>query len=342
MHHASEDERFMRQALALAVKGPAVDPNPRVGAVVVADGVVVGTGWHAGAGTPHAEVVALREAADAARGATIYITLEPCNHTGRTGPCAEAIIEAGIGRVVFASADPGVASGGGAETLRAAGVEVVGGVLAEDADLLNPDWAFSLRHGRPRVTWKYAATLDGRVAAADGTSQWITGPQARADVGRERARRGAVLVGTGTVLADDPHLTARDVDGTLLDRQPLRVVMGLRETSPEARVFDDAAETISLRTRDVREALSTLQERGIRSVWLEGGPTLAAAFWRADCIDDVIAWLGPKLLGDGLVAVTDLGVGTIADAIDLRTMDVRTMGPDVRWHLRVHRPGEEA
>lgn len=340
MTHTPEDEHFMRRALELAAKGPLVDPNPRVGALVVAAGEVVGSGWHRGAGTPHAEIHALADAGDAARGATVYVTLEPCNHTGRTGPCAQALIAAGVARVVYGSADPGATSGGGAATLRAAGVRVEPGVLSGATGWLNSDWEFATRRGRPRVTWKYAATLDGRVAAADGTSKWITGAEARADVGRARSRHGAVLVGTGTILADDSHLAARDIAGNPLEHQPLRVVMGTRDLPADARVFDDAAETLVLRTHDVAAALGALHDRGIHSVWLEGGPTLAAAFWRAGCVDDVIAWLGPKLLGAGQAAVTDLGVGTIDDAIVLHTVDVRSMGADVRWHLRVARPGD--
>ncbi len=212
------DVALVRRALSLAVLGPEVDPNPRVGAVVLdRDGAVVGEGFHRGAGSPHAEVEALAQAAGRARGGTVYVTLEPCNHTGRTGPCAQALVDAGVRRVVHAQADPGAASGGGADTLRAAGVEVVGGVLAEEALALNQAWTFAVVHGRPRVTWKFAATLDGRSAAADGSSAWITGPLARADVHDLRAGCGAVLVGTGTVLADDPHLTVRRPDGSLPD-----------------------------------------------------------------------------------------------------------------------------
>ncbi|WP_123092456.1 bifunctional diaminohydroxyphosphoribosylaminopyrimidine deaminase/5-amino-6-(5-phosphoribosylamino)uracil reductase RibD [Janibacter melonis] len=334
-----DDERWVRRALELAQRGPAVDPNPQVGAVLVADGPdgpqVVGEGWHHGAGTAHAEVVALDAAGERARGATAYVSLEPCAHTGRTGPCTEALLAAGVARVVHASSDPGAGSGGGAQVLRDAGVEVRGGVLADEADALVRDWRFAIVHGRPRVTWKYASTLDGRVAAADGTSRWITGREARVDVGRARAQHGAVLVGVGTVLADDPQLTARDADGELLPRQPLRVVLGHRLVPRGARVLDGDAPTLHLPTHDVRAALAELHARGVRSVWLEGGPTVAAAFWRAGCVDDVIAYLAPALLGAGPSALGDLGVTTITQARRLRTEGVRLVGDDVRIDLSV-------
>ena len=343
MGTTADDATWMRRALELAALGPTVDPNPRVGCVVVATGEgglteVVGEGWHEGAGTPHAEVVALDRAGERAKGATAYVTLEPCSHTGRTGPCTERLLAAGVSRVVHAAADPGATSGGGAARLRAAGVPVEGGLLADEALELVHDWHIATTLGRPRVTWKYAATLDGRLAATDGTSRWITGPAARAEVGRERARHGAVLTSTGTALADDPHLTARAADGSLLPHQPLRVVMGERPLPDGARVLDDAAPSLRLTTRDVHAALAAVHERQIRSVWLECGPALAAAFWRAGCVDDVVAYVAPALLGTGTAAVGDLGITTIADAHRLITRAVRQVGDDVRIDLRVERP----
>ena len=327
----ARDTALVRRALELAVLGPLADPNPRVGAVIVdRDGAVVGEGHHRGAGTPHAEVDALARAGERARGGTAYVSLEPCNHTGRTGPCARALLEAGVARVVHAQSDPGALTGGGADTLRAAGVEVVGGVLMDEALALNRAWTFAIVHGRPMVTWKFAATLDGRSAAADGSSAWNTGPLARADVHDLRAECDAVLVGTGTVLADDPHLTVRHADGTLRGRQPLRVVMGLRPPPPTARVLDAAAPTLLLPTRDPAEALAALFGRETRHVWLEGGPTLAAAFLRAGLVDEVVTYLAPALLGSGPAAVGDLGIPSIDRTLRLTVRDVRTLGPDIR------------
>ena len=325
------DELAMRAALQLAARGPAADPNPRVGAVVLDEaGEVVGRGFHRGAGTPHAEVVALAEAGPAARGGMAFVTLEPCDHTGRTGPCSRALLDAGVARVVYAQGDPNPEAAGGGATLRAAGVTVESGLLAEEAAALNPAWSFAVRHGRPRVLWKFAATLDGRAAAVDGTSQWITGPEARADVHRLRAGSGAVVVGTGTVLADDPRLTVRHPDGTLLERQPLRVVVGERDLPLTAQVLDAAAETCQLRTHDPAAVLADLGARGVRQVWLEGGPTLAAAFLRAGLVDEVIAYLAPTLLGGGRSAVADLGIPTLGAALRLRPFDVITLGSDLR------------
>lgn len=334
----ARDRDLLQRALTLAALGPVGDPNPRVGAVITdTAGTVVGEGFHHGAGTPHAEIEALRSAGTAAAGGTAYVSLEPCNHTGRTGPCARALLDAGITRVVYAAGDPNPSASGGAATLRAAGVEVVAGDpaapdLAEAAAALNEPWRFAVTHGRPQVIWKYAATLDGRSAAADGTSQWITGPAARADVHDLRASAGAILVGTGTVLADNPQLTVRWPDGSLRPRQPLRVVAGTAEVPANARIRDDAAETLFL-AGSPQELLAELHGRDIRRVWLEGGPTLAAAFWRAGLIDRTYAYLAPALLGTGAAAIGDVGITTIADLARLRLTDVRRVGDDVRLTL---------
>ena len=324
-------ELSMRDALDLARRGPAVDPNPRVGAVIVdADGHVVGRGHHWGAGSPHAEVVALAEAGPAARGGTAVVTLEPCDHTGRTGPCSAALLAAGVTRVVYAQSDPNQQAAGGAARLRSGGVEVEAGLLAEEATALNPAWSLAVTRGRPRVVWKFAATLDGRSAAADGSSQWITGPEARADVHQLRSGAGAILVGTGTALADDPRLTVRHRDGTLLSKQPLRVVMGQRDLPAAARVLDGTAETWHARTRDPTEVLRSLFDRGVRQVWLEGGPTVAAAFLAAGLVDEVVAYLAPTLLGAGRPAVGDLGITTLGDRLQLQLDEVTVLGPDLR------------
>lgn len=324
---------WMRRALQLAAAGPWPDPNPRVGCVIVGpDGAVVGEGFHHGAGTPHAEIEALREAADAARGATAYVTLEPCSHTGRTGPCSDALADAGVSRVVFAQSDPNPDAAGGAERLHAAGVHVTGGVLADEAAAINERWARTVDLGRPLVTWKLATTLDGRSAAADGSSRWITGEAARADVHLLRATRDAVLVGTGTLLADDPRLTVRMPGGAPALQQPLRAVMGLREVPSGARVHDAPGAVVHLETRDPREALDLLWRKGVRDVWLEGGPTLAAAFLGAGLVDDVYAYVAPALLGSGAAAVDDLGIRSISEVRRLDLVDVAVIGGDVRIH----------
>lgn len=325
------DIALMSRALELAARGPLGDPNPRVGAVIVdPGGLVVGEGFHEGAGTPHAEVMALRQAGPAALAGTAVVTLEPCAHTGRTGPCAQALIEAGVARVVFAQSDPTLTAGGGRAMLEAVGIRTTSGVLVQDSVALNDAWVFSLAAGRPRVTWKYAATLDGRSAAADGSSRWITGPQARADVHRLRAQCGAILVGTGTAIADDPALTVRGSDGAAASRQPLRVVMGLRPIPETARVLDGAAPALHLTTHDPAQVLSSLADREIHHLWLEGGPTVAAAFLRAGLVDEVIAYLAPALLGAGPPAVGDLGIHAIDQALRLTPHEVTTIGPDIR------------
>ncbi len=257
------EQAAMRRALDLArTPGVPLGPNPRVGCVLLAaDGTTVAEGFHRGAGSPHAEVDALTRAGDDARGATAVVTLEPCHHTGRTGPCTGALLAAGVARVVFAQADANPVAQGGAAALRAAGVEVEGGLLADEARTVNRAWTFAVEHGRPFVTWKLATTLDGRSAAADGTSRWVSSAAARLDTHRLRGLCDAILVGTGTVLVDDPQLTVRDADEVDVprERQPLRVVMGLRELPPGRRVLDDAADTLLLRTRDPHEALAALR-----------------------------------------------------------------------------------
>ncbi|THC51014.1 bifunctional diaminohydroxyphosphoribosylaminopyrimidine deaminase/5-amino-6-(5-phosphoribosylamino)uracil reductase RibD [Streptomyces sp. A1499] len=341
----------MRRALALSALGlGATSPNPVVGCVVLdASGEVAGEGWHQRAGGPHAEVNALRAAGGRARGGTALVTLEPCNHTGRTGPCAQALIEAGVARVVYAVSDPNPAATGGAETLRAAGISVEQGLCEAEAAEGNAAWLTSVRLGRPHVTWKYAATLDGRIAAADGTSRWITSAEARADVHRLRAECDAVVVGSGTQRADDPHLAVRGVAGAV---QPLRVVVDTSGTAvtPGARVLDDAAptliavaddvtpavtaETVRLRRADggldVPALLDALHSRGVRSVLLEGGPTLAGAFVAAGAVDRVVGYLAPALLGAGPAALSGGGITTITQALRLDVSEIRRLGPDLR------------
>lgn len=327
----------MRRALELAELGPARGVNPRVGCVILSpDGDVLAEGWHRGAGTPHAEVDAISTLPPgAARGATAIVTLEPCNHTGRTGPCAQALVEAGVARVVYAVDDPGDHSSGGARTLRDAGVHVTRGVLADEVEAFLGDWLFAARHRRPRVTVKWASSLDGRAAAADGSSRWITGPEARADVHLRRAASDAIAVGTGTVLADDPALTARDADGELLEEQPIPVVFGHREVPAGAALERHPYEAIRMAGTDLAADLAELQRRGIRSLFIEGGPTLASSFLAAGLADEVLVYLAPALIGGPRTAIDDLGVATIGDALRYDFTDLVRLGDDV---LVVARP----
>jgi diaminohydroxyphosphoribosylaminopyrimidine deaminase/5-amino-6-(5-phosphoribosylamino)uracil reductase len=353
----------MRRAITLAARAlGATSPNPVVGCVVLdVAGEPAGEGWHHRAGAPHAEIEALRTAGERARGGTAVVTLEPCNHTGRTGPCAAALIEAGIARVVYAVADPTPTATGGAATLAAAGVDVEGGLLTAEAARGNETWLTAVRLGRPFVLWKYAATLDGRVAAADGTSRWITSPESRADVHRLRAEADAVLVGAGTLRADDPHLAVRGAAAEAGAVQPLRVVADPGASiRPGARLLDGTAPTLvavaddlpaaaTARLRElpgvevlalprdpsgpgiaVRPLLVALYERGVRAVLLEGGPTLAGSFLRAGVVDKAVGYLAPVLLGAGPAALGPAGVGTLADAPRLEITEAVRIGPDLR------------
>ncbi|WP_309127858.1 bifunctional diaminohydroxyphosphoribosylaminopyrimidine deaminase/5-amino-6-(5-phosphoribosylamino)uracil reductase RibD [Microbacterium sp.] len=326
----TEAERHaMTRALELAGNGPR-GLNPQVGAIILSPaGDVLAEGWHRGAGTPHAEVDALGKLAPgAARGATAVVTLEPCNHTGRTGPCSQALIDAGVGRVVYALDDPGELSSGGGERLRAAGVDVEPGEQAEASRALIADWLDVQRLGRPRVTVKWAQSLDGRAAASDGTSQWITGAAARADVHLRRAASDAIVVGTGTVLADDPSLTARDGD-VLLPHQPVPVVIGARETPADAALRRHPREPLFYPTRDLHAVLDDLRERGVQRVFVEGGPTLASRFIAEGLCDDVLAYIAPVLLGGARLALTDIGVEGIDGARRLIVDEWMPLGADL-------------
>jgi diaminohydroxyphosphoribosylaminopyrimidine deaminase/5-amino-6-(5-phosphoribosylamino)uracil reductase len=332
-----DEESAMLGALLLAtsVRGR-TSPNPPVGAVILAaDGTLAGEGATAPAGGPHAEVVALAAAGAKAKGGTAVVTLEPCNNTGRTGPCTEALIAADIARVIYAVDDPNPVAAGGADRLREAGIHVISDVLERDArrGALRP-WLHAVETGRPFVTWKFAATLDGRIAAGDLTSKWISSPVSRADSHQLRDIVDAILVGSGTVLADDPQLTVRGPEDELLERQPLRVVLDRRhrvtQFAQQYRVFDNSAETLALDTAVPRFALKALFDRGVRHILLEGGPTLAGAFVEAGFVDEVVAYLAPKLLGDGPSALGHAGINTIADALTLEVESVSALGEDVK------------
>lgn len=319
----------MAQALSLALNGPR-GINPQVGAVILSPaGDVLATGWHRGSGTPHAEVDALSKLTrEQTRGATAVVTLEPCNHTGRTGPCALALIEAGITRVIYATSDPGAVSGGGAERLRGAGVDVERGLREDEALAVIDSWLTHTRLGRPHVTVKWAQTLDGRAAAADGTSQWITGQVARADVHRRRAEADAIVAGIGTILRDDAALTARDGD-ELLSQQPQPVVVGRREVPLSARVRQHPRELIQIREHDPARILADLHERGIHRVFIEGGPTVASAFLQAGLVDELLVYVAPALLGGPRVALDDIGITTMADIMRFVQPEITLLGDDI-------------
>jgi diaminohydroxyphosphoribosylaminopyrimidine deaminase/5-amino-6-(5-phosphoribosylamino)uracil reductase len=351
------DESCMRRALTLAERGLfSTDPNPRVGCVVARAEVVVGEGWHARAGEPHAEVLALAMAGDKARGATLYVTLEPCSHHGRTPPCVDALIKSGIARVICAHQDPNPqVNGRGIETLRAAGVAVEVGLLADVARALNPGFVGRHESGRPWVRVKMAASLDGRTALADGTSRWITGAEARADVQHWRARSSAVVTGIGTVLADDPRLDVRMATGEEPARQPLRVVLDSRGRTPQrARILAPPGECwvciaagqssasasagLSLHELpatsaglDLTALLARLVAREANEVWVEAGPRVAGAFVAQGLIDELVLYVAPNLLGPGARPLFELpAIGRIEDGARFRFADVKRLGDDLR------------
>lgn len=329
-------EAAMRRALAVALQGPYVGVNPQVGCVILNENLEpIAEGWHLGAGTPHAEVMAIAKAREALgseqlpAGFTAVVTLEPCNHTGRTGPCSEALIEAGISRVVYAVADPGQASSGGAERLRQAGIDVIYGVLQAEAEEQNRVWLTANRRQRPFVTLKWASSLDGRAAAEDGSSKWISGKESREDSHLRRSRVDAILVGTGTALADDPELTARTPEGGYYADQPLRVVLGERDLPKKLRVFDDRAPSLHLRTQSIHGALAELWERGVKHVWVEGGPKVASRFVKFGLVDEVIVYLAPMLLGGDNTSLRNIGVDTMAQAKHLSIVETKPLGQDI-------------
>jgi diaminohydroxyphosphoribosylaminopyrimidine deaminase/5-amino-6-(5-phosphoribosylamino)uracil reductase len=353
-----DDVCAMQRALELAERGRfTVSPNPMVGCVIVTDGEVVGEGWHEAAGRPHAEIAALVSAGAAARGGTVYLTLEPCTHTGRTPPCVDALIGAGITRVVIACTDPNPVASGGAAALRRAGIAVDVGLMADEAARQNEVFLHGMRTRRPFVWLKSAVSLDGRVAAADGSSQWLTGVAARRRGHELRARVDAVLVGSGTVLADDPQLTVRLDDWH--GRQPLRVVLDGRGRSPAAaRVFDDRAPSLLLVAPGVRPdalqragvdvvevqtgadghldppaVLAALWERGVRNVLVEGGPTVLSAFVASGCYERIVLHVATLLLGEhGRPAVFG-GPPTLAAAPRLVLEEVERVDGDAVLQL---------
>lgn len=360
MSFSALDSSMMARALQLAERGLwTTSPNPRVGCVLVRAGEIVGEGWHEKAGEPHAEVHALRAAGERARGATAYVTLEPCSHHGRTPPCAEALIAAGVSRIVAAMGDPNpLVAGRGLTLLQAAGIETASGLLESEARELNIGFVSRMTRGRPWLRLKAAASLDGKTALNNGVSQWITGPDARRDGHRWRARACAVLTGVGTVRDDDPGLNVRDVD---TPRQPLRVVVDSRlETPPTAKILagggtlifaavDDAERAARLRAAgaeivflpnprgkvDLAALLQELGRRGINEVHAEAGSKLNGSLLREGLVDEFVFYLAPCLIGDDAAGLFSLpALTTLADKRALKILDLRQIGADIRLIAR--------
>ena len=331
----------MQRAIALAEKGLGkTAPNPIVGAVIIdAAGNVVGEGFHDRVNSPdHAEVVAIKAAGNKAVGATIVVSLEPCNHTGTTGPCTQAIIDAGITTVVFAVSDPNESAAGGAAALRAAGITVIEGVMKEEAAFSNRAWLMKIKKNRPFFTWKVAATLDGKVAAADGTSKWITNETSRGDVQVLRRQADAILVGTNTVITDDPHLIPRG-DFVGYGANPIRVVCGEQELPANAQVFDDAAQTLLVKSKDLDVLVEKLNELGVNHVFVEAGPTLGSAMLDGCLLDELIMYQAPALLGTGKHFFAFDYPTTITDQMRMDHISTQVLDGDVKSVYRI-RNGE--
>lgn len=333
----AQDERWMRVALSLAKRGLGqVAPNPAVGCIIVQNSIVVGRGWTQPGGRPHAETMALKEADAKAEGATAFVTLEPCAHTGKTGPCAEALVAAGIRRVVIATVDPDPrVSGEGINILKRAGIEVSCNILKLSADDGNAAFFKRIKSERPRFTLKTATTLDGRIALENGESQWITGPKARDMAHRLRATHDAILVGSGTVLADDPSLTCR-LPG-VYGRHPLRVILdGRGQVSPSSKACDQSAPHILCQSsqetdpHNLRGVAKNLAARGINSVLLEGGGGVAASFLKEGLVDCLEVFMAGKLIGSsGIPAIRELDLANLHDAPHFTLKKIRQLGPDM-------------
>jgi len=330
-------EALTLHAITLAEKGLGrTAPNPIVGAVVVdASGKILGEGFHNRDASPdHAEVVALKRAGESAKGATLIVTLEPCNHTGKTGACTDAIISAGITKVIYAVKDPNPVATGGHKKLVDAGIEVVTGICEKEAAQSNRAWLAKIKNGRTYFVWKIASTLDGKVAAVDGTSQWITNESSRGDVQLLRRQSDAILVGTNTVKVDNPHLIPR---GQFDDyaANPLRVVCGVAELDSNSKIFDSAAETLHVKSKNLEELVSQLTSKDFNQVLVEAGPTLGSAMVAAGFIDEIVIYLAPSLLGSGKSFMGDLGISTISDMKQLELISSQNFDGDIKLQYAV-------
>ncbi len=327
----------MQRAIALSEKGLGkCAPNPIVGAVIIdASGKIVGEGFHNRmTSKDHAEVVAIRSAGDLAKGATMVLTLEPCNHTGSTGPCTQVIVDSGISTVVFAVKDPNAVAAGGADTLRAAGIKVIDGVLAKEAAYANRAWLTKVKKSRPYFVWKVATTLDAKIAASDGTSKWISNEVSRNDVQRLRRESDAILVGTNTVVSDDPHLIPRG-EFSGYSRNPIRVIFGENDLPTNSKVFDSAAETVHIKSRDLNKLVSKLNELDINQVFVEAGSKLTSAMVTAGLMDELVIYQAPALLGSGKSFFADESKSTIEDQMRLQHVSTEVLAGDIKSVYRI-------
>jgi diaminohydroxyphosphoribosylaminopyrimidine deaminase/5-amino-6-(5-phosphoribosylamino)uracil reductase len=331
-------ESAMRRANEISKLGLGKSsPNPIVGAVIVGDdGQIIGEGFHHSLdGGSHAEVVALSKAGLRAKGATLYVTLEPCNHIGKTPPCTEAIKAAGIKKVVFAVSDPNPIAHGGAQALTDAGIVVEQGLLKDEVAFTNRAWLRKVNSSRPYITIKVAASLDGKVAALDGSSKWITNEISRSDVAVLRSQCDAIVTGTGTVLADDPFLTVRNVERERFDFKPVRVILGRREIPLNSKVLDKSAETIQIKGNDLSELIKLGKARAWNQILIEAGPTLTSAFLKAGLFDEVFLYQAPTLLGSGLDFASQLEIKTLNQRLDLELLSADLLGEKEK-NLRLH------
>ena len=327
----------MQRAIALSEKGLGkCAPNPIVGAVIIdASGKIIGEGFHDRmTSKDHAEVVAIKSVGDLSKGATIVVTLEPCNHTGSTGPCTQAIIDSGISTVVFAVKDPNAIAAGGADALRAAGIKVIAGVLTKEASYANRAWLTKIQKSRPYFVWKVATTLDAKIAASDGTSKWISNEVSRNNVQRLRRESDAILVGTNTVISDDPHLIPRG-EFSGYSHNPIRVIFGESDLPTNSKVFDSAAETVHIKSRDLNKLVAKLNELNINQVFVEAGSKLASAMVAAGLMDELVIYQAPALLGSGKSFFADESKSTIEDQMRLQHVSTEVLAGDIKSVYRI-------
>jgi diaminohydroxyphosphoribosylaminopyrimidine deaminase / 5-amino-6-(5-phosphoribosylamino)uracil reductase len=325
-----QTEQLMKRAIELSLQGASFTyPNPIVGAVIAdSSGQIISEGFHKGA--EHAEVLAINNAKSIPADATLFVTLEPCNHFGKTPPCTDAIIASGIRNVVFATTDPNPVAAGGANKLIAAGVNVTSGLLANEAAIANRAWLTKMEKGRARFIWKIASTLDGKVAAQDGSSKWITSSQSRADVAKLRAESDAILTSSKTVIADNPTLDSKGIGSN-----PYRIVMGQSKLDSSANIFNDLAKTKVIESRDFTELLDFVKSEGFNQVLVEAGPNFGSAMLAAGLIDEIVIYIAPAILGNGLSSITDLGIKSIDDKLQLSLISQQIIDQDIKITYQV-------